>query len=84
LAHGQLPSEHDDEIKQGQQGSLHVGAVFCRFLLPVAQEAVMDDHLGGAVAGILETCFAWAWWLAAAIEKLKVAGGCCPLSLWFV
>ncbi len=84
LAHGQLRSEHDDKIEQGQQGSLHVGAVFCCFPSPVAQEAVLENHLGGAVAGILETRFAWAWWLAAAVAKLKVAGGCCPLSLWFV
>jgi hypothetical protein len=84
LAHGQLHSEHNDKIEQGQQGSLHGGAVFCPLPLPVAQEAVLEDHLGGTVAGVLETRFAWAWRLAAAIAKLKAAGGCCPSSLWFV
>jgi hypothetical protein len=84
LAHGQLHLEHDDKIKQGQQGSLHAGAVFCCFPLPVAQEAVLEDHLGGALLGVLETRIAWAWQLAAAVGKLKVAKECCPLSLWFV
>jgi hypothetical protein len=69
LAHGQLRSEHVNEIKQGQQGSLRAGAVFCRFPSPVAQEVVEEDHLGDAVAGILVTRFAWAWQLAAAIAK---------------
>jgi hypothetical protein len=36
LVHGQLRSEHDDKIEQGQQGSSRAGAVFCRFPLPVA------------------------------------------------
>ena len=35
LAHRQLRSEHVDEIEQGQQGSLHAEAVFCRFPTPV-------------------------------------------------
>ena len=35
LVHGLLCSEYVDEIKQGQQGSLHAEAVFCRFLTPV-------------------------------------------------
>jgi hypothetical protein len=84
LVNGQLRLEHNDKNKQGQQGSSRSGAVFCCFPLPVAREAVLEDHLGGAVAGVLETCFAWAWRLAAAIAKLKAAGGCCPSSLWFV
>jgi hypothetical protein len=61
LAHGRLRSEHVNKIEQGQQESLRAGAVFCHFLLPVAQEAVEEDHLGGAVAGVLVTRFAWAW-----------------------
>ncbi len=69
LAHGQLRSEHVDKIKQGQQGFLHAGAVFCQFLLPVAQEAVEEYHLEGTVAGVLEVRFAWAWRLAATIAK---------------
>jgi hypothetical protein len=36
LAHGQLRLEHDDKIKQGQQGFLCAGAVFCHFPSPVA------------------------------------------------
>ena len=41
LAHGQLRSEHVDEIEQGQQGSSRAEAVFCRFPAPVGQE----EHL---------------------------------------
>jgi hypothetical protein len=78
LVHGRLHLEHDDKIEQGQQESLCAGAVFCHFLLPVAQEVVLEDHLGGTVAGILETCFAWTWQLALAVAKLKAGGGCCP------
>ena len=81
LAHGQLRSEHVDEIEQGQQGSTRAEAVFCRFPSPVGREAVEVDHLGCAVAGVLEARFAWAWRLAAAVAKLKAAGGCCPSSL---
>jgi hypothetical protein len=69
LAHGQLRSEHVDKIEQGQHGSLRAGAVFCRFLLPVAGEAVEEYHLGGTIAGVLEVRFAWAWRLAAAVAK---------------
>ena len=83
LAHGQLRSEHVDEIEQGQQGSSRAEAVFCRFPSPVGREAVEDDHLGCAVADVLEERFAWAWRLAAAIAKLKAVAGCCPSSLGF-
>ncbi len=69
LAHGQLGLEHINKIEQGQQESLRAGAVFCRFPLPVAREAVEEYHLGGTVAGVLEECFAWAWRLAAAVAK---------------
>ncbi len=55
-------------FEQGQQGSLHAGAVFCCFPLPVAQEAVLDDDLGGTIAGILETRFAWTWQLAGTVH----------------
>ena len=61
LAHGQLRSEHVDEIEQGQQGSTRAEAGFCRFPLPVGREAVEVDHLGCAIAGVLEERFAWAW-----------------------
>jgi hypothetical protein len=71
LAHGQLRSEHVDEIEQGQQGSTRAEAVFCRFPSPVGREAVEVDHLGCAVSGVLEVRFAWAWRLAAAVAKLK-------------
>jgi len=81
LAHGQLRSKHISEIEQGQQGSSCAEAAFCRFSLPVGQEVVEEDHLGCAVADVLEVCFAWAWQLAAAIAELKVVAGCCPLSL---
>ncbi len=83
LAHGQLRLEHVDEIEQGQQGSLRAEAVFCRFLAPVWQEAVEDDHLGCAVTAVLEERLARAWLLAAAVAKLKAAAGCCPLSFGF-
>ena len=83
LAHGQLRSEHVGEIEQGQQGSLRAEAVFCRFLAPVGQEAVEEDHLGCAVPAALEERFARAWLLAAAIAKLKAAVGCCPSSFEF-
>jgi hypothetical protein len=69
LAHGQLRSEHVDEIEQGQQGSSRAKAVFCRFPSPVGREAVEDDHLGCAVTDVLEERFAWAWRLAAAVAK---------------
>ena len=69
LAHGQLRSEHVDEIEQGQQGSSRAEAVFCRFPSPVGREAVEVDHLSGAEAGVLEVRFAWAWRLAAAVAK---------------
>jgi hypothetical protein len=82
LAHGQLRSEHVDEIEQGQHGSSREEAVvFCCFPSPVGREAVEVDHLGCAVAGVLEERFAWAWRLAAAVTKLKAAVGCCPSSL---
>jgi len=82
LAHGQLRSEHVNEIEQGQHGSSRAKAVvFCHFPSPVGREGVEVDHLGCAVAGILEERFAWAWRLAAAVAKLKAAGGCCPSSL---
>ena len=82
LAHGQLRSEHVDEIEQGQQGSSRAEAVFCRFPSPVGQEAREEDHLGCIVAGVWEVRFAWAWRLAAAIAKLNAsAGWCCPSSL---
>ena len=81
LAHGQLCSEHIDEIEQGQQGSSRAEAVFCRFPSLVGREAVEEDHLGCAVAGVLEVRFARAWRLAAAVAKLKAAAGCCPSSL---
>ena len=74
LAHGQLRSEHVDEIKQGQQGSSRAEAVFCRFPSPVGREAREEDHLGCIVAGVREVRFAWAWRLAAAIAS-------CPSSL---
>ena len=69
LAHGQLRSEHVDEIEQGQQGSSRAEAVFCRFPSPVWREAREEDHLGGTVAGVREGRFAWAWQLAAADAK---------------
>ena len=69
LAHGQLRSEHVDEIEQGQHGSTRAEAVFCRFPSPVGREAVEDDHLGCAIADVLEERFAWAWRLAAAVAK---------------
>ena len=82
LAHGQLRSEHVDEIEQGQQGSLRAEAVFCRFPSPVGREAREEDHLGCTGAGVREVRFAWAWRLAAAIAKLNAsAGWCCPSSL---
>jgi len=57
LAHGQLRSEHVDEIEQGQQGSSRAKAVFCCFPSPVGEEAVEEDHLSCAVAGVLEVRF---------------------------
>jgi hypothetical protein len=42
LAHGQLRSEHVDEIEQGQQGSSRAEAVFCCFPSTVGREAVVD------------------------------------------
>ncbi len=71
--------EQDDTIKQGQQGFSRAGAVFCHFPSTVAREAVLDNHLGGAVVGVLETRFAWAWRLAAAVAKLKAARGVLPI-----
>jgi hypothetical protein len=82
LAHGQLRSEHIDEIEQGQQGSSRAEAVFCRFPSPVGREAREEDHLGCTGAGIWEVCFAWAWRLAAAIAKLNASvGWCYPSAL---
>ena len=69
LAHGQLRSEHVDEIEQGQQGSSHAEAVFYRFPSPVGREMVKEDHLGCALAGVLEVRFAWTWRLAVAVAK---------------
>ena len=83
LEHGQLRSEHVDEIEQGQQGSSRAEAVFCRFPAPVGQEAVEEDHLGCAVTAVLEERFARAWLLAGAAAKLKAAVGCCPSSFGF-
>jgi hypothetical protein len=72
LAHGQLRSEHVDKIEQGQHGSSCAEAVvFCLFPSPMGREAVEVDHLGCAIAGVLEERFAWAWRLAAAVAKLK-------------
>ena len=39
LAHGQLRSEHVDEIEQGQQGSSRAEAVFCHFPSPVGSHS---------------------------------------------
>jgi hypothetical protein len=54
LAHGQLRSEHVDEIEQGQQGSSRAEAVFCRFPSLVTREAVERCSRWCAVAGARE------------------------------
>jgi hypothetical protein len=69
LVHGQLHLEHVHKIEQGYQGSSRAEAVFCHFPLPVAWEAMEEDHLGCAEVGILVVHFAWAWQLTASIAK---------------
>ena len=69
LAHGQLRSEHVDEIEQGQQGSSRAEAVFCRFPSLVTREAVERCSRWCAVAGVREERLEWAWRLAASVAK---------------
>ncbi len=68
----------------GATGILACGAVFYRFQSTMAWEVVEEDYLGGTVAGVVVTRFAWAWRLGVATATLKPVGGCCSSSLWIV